>query len=76
MNADTDTTAPRPLGFWTTLGSVLAAFFGVQSGAARRRDFSRGSAIHFIAVALGMTAVLVLGLILLVQWLLRTAGSA
>jgi hypothetical protein len=55
---------------------VLAAFFGVQSGAARRRDFSRGSAIHFIAVALGMTAVLVLGLILLVQWLLRTAGSA
>ena len=68
-------TSERPLGLWTTLLSVLAAFFGVQSSAARRRDFTRGSVPRFLIVALGLTLTLVLTLTAVVHWMLRLAGE-
>ncbi len=68
-------TSDRPLGLWTTLLSVLAAFFGVQSSAARRRDFTRGSVPRFLIVALGLTLMLVLALTAVVQLMLRLAGQ-
>ncbi|NQY49683.1 MAG: DUF2970 domain-containing protein [Colwellia sp.] len=41
----------------TTFKSVAAAFFGVQSESARKRDFSQGKLSHFIVV--GIIAVLI-----------------
>ena len=40
-----------------TFKSVAAAFFGVQSESARKRDFSQGKLSHFIVV--GIIAVLI-----------------
>jgi hypothetical protein len=37
--------------------SVGASFFGVQSAENRERDFKRGNAKHFIAVAILMTII-------------------
>lgn len=42
------------------IGSVLAAFFGVQSNKNRERDFKHGKASHFIIAGLLMTALFVL----------------
>ena len=36
----------------TTFKSVAAAFFGVQSESARKRDFSQGKLSHFIVVGI------------------------
>ena len=63
-------------GLLTTAGSVLCAFFGVQSSRARVRDFTRGSPGMFVGVALALTALLVLVLYGVVQVLLRQAGVA
>ena len=57
-----------------TIGSVLASFFGVQSGRNRQRDFQRGSAPKFIAVGLVLTALLVVTLWLVVKLVLNRAG--
>lgn len=68
----TETTSDEKVGFWTVLKSVLSAFFGVQSGRNRERDFQHGKPIHFIMVGLLATALLVLtvvGVVRLVLWL-------
>ncbi len=54
--------------------SVLAAFFGVQSEQNREQDFGRGKAIHYIAVGLVMTIILIVALVSLVKWVLHTSG--
>lgn len=46
--------------FIQVIGSVLAAFFGVQSNKNRERDFKHGKASHFIIAGLLMTGVFVL----------------
>ncbi len=38
------------------IGSVAAAFFGVQSSRRRRRDFTHGKPWHYVVVGLLMTA--------------------
>lgn len=68
-----DTAKSAPVSVWATLGSVLAAFFGVQNSRTRKRDFTRGSPVLFFVVALSMTALFVLSLIGIVQWVLHTA---
>lgn len=62
------------VGLLTTVGSVLAAFFGVQSSRARVRDFSQGSAGLFLGVALALTAGLVLALIGIVRVVMQGVG--
>lgn len=47
----------KPLNFFQMVHSVAASFFGVQSTENRDRDFKRGNAKHFIAVAVLMTAI-------------------
>lgn len=47
--------------------SILAAAFGVQSEAARERDFSRGSPVVFIVGGLGFVAVFVIVLLIIVK---------
>lgn len=48
------------LGLHQVAASVLAAFFGVQSDRARRRDFNRGRLRDFVLVGVGITALFVI----------------
>jgi len=57
-----------------TLTSVLAAFFGVQSSSARKRDFTRGKPSHFIILGLIATVLFVLILVGVVKLVLGLAG--
>lgn len=67
--------APR-VDLLTTIGSVLAAFFGVQTSRARVRDFSQGSPALFFGVALVLTAGFVFVLVAVVRLiLLQAAGT-
>lgn len=63
------------VGLLATLGSVLSAFFGVQSARVRKRDFSHGSPRLFLAVALALTAGFALLLVGVVQLVLHSAGA-
>lgn len=63
-------------GLLTTIGSVLCAFFGVQSSRARVRDFTRGSPLMFVGVALALTGAFAMGLIGLVRLILSGNGLA
>ncbi len=49
-----------PLSFLQIAFSVIAAAFGVQKSENRKRDFSRGSPLAFIAAGLIFTIVFVL----------------
>ena len=66
--------APRKIGLFATIGSVLMAMFGVQSSKARERDFTRGSPAMFIAIGIGMTPLFIVVLVTIVHLLLRKAG--
>ncbi len=63
-----------PLGFFELLQSVGAALFGVQSEAARKRDFSRGKASHFLIIGVIATALFVLAIVGVVKLVLILAG--
>lgn len=67
----TDLPAPS---FWQTAGSVLAAFFGVQSSANRKRDFTRGKPMHYIVLGVLATALFVIVLMVIVKLALRAAA--
>ncbi|MBB1269391.1 DUF2970 domain-containing protein [Shewanella sp. SR44-3] len=55
---------------WQVFTSTLAAFFGVQSNANRRRDFQNHSPLAYIAMGIIMAVVLVFSLVLLVNQVL------
>jgi len=68
-SAEIDKAATGKVTIWQTAGSVLAAFYGVQSSASRQRDFSRGDPLTFIVVGLVLSAMFVgvlLGIVKLV----------
>ena len=65
---------PGEPGLWSTVASVAASFFGVQSSRNRQRDFKMGHPLKFIAVGLAMTLVFVLVVMLAVRLALRSAG--
>lgn len=58
-----------------TVGSVLAAMFGVQSGKNRERDFSRGRPSHFIIIGAIVTALFVLTVWGVVKLVTGLAGA-
>ena len=60
-------------GFWNVLQSVGAAMIGVQSRKNRERDFQHGKPIHFILGGLAGTALFMLVIWLIVQYLLATS---
>lgn len=64
----------KPPTLWQVFKSVNASFFGVQSSANRRRDFTHGKPLPFIIVGLVMTAVFVGAVWLAVKLVLRNAG--
>ena len=59
----------RP-GIVSTIFSVIAAFFGVQSESNRQRDFKHGSPLAYIIVGIILATVMVFGLIGVVNWVL------
>lgn len=59
--------------FWQMTHSVLAAFFGVQSGKARERDFTKGNPWHFIVIGIVATTVFVLVVYGVVRLVLASA---
>lgn len=60
----------KKLSFWQTMGSVIAASFGVQSQKNKERDFEKGSISGFIAAALIFTVVFVVTLVVVVRLVL------
>lgn len=64
---------PHKLGVKQTVGSVAAAFFGVQSARNRERDFSKGRPRDFVIVGLLLTLVFVLTIWGLVQLVMSIA---
>ncbi len=67
--------ADRRINFLSVMLSVIAAFFGVQSDANRRRDFSSGRFWHFFAAGLVFVAVFLLSVWGLVQYLIATTPT-
>jgi hypothetical protein len=55
-----DEPSGKQVSFVQVLLSVLSAFFGVQSGKNRERDFQHGKPWHYIFVGLLMTGVFLL----------------
>ena len=74
MNQQDKNEPQQSLGLRQTIASVLAAAFGVQSGANRQRDFKSGKALNFIIAGVVFTALFVLTLVLVVKLVLRHAG--
>ena len=64
----------RP-GIISTVFSVIAAFFGVQSESNRQRDFKHGSPLAYIIVGIILAAGMVFGLIGIVNWVLAASSS-
>lgn len=70
-----DSSLQSPPTFFQLLQSVLGALIGVQSEAARHRDFSRGRPLHFIVIGVVATVLLVLGFVGIVRLVLAIAGA-
>lgn len=64
----------RKPGLIDVIKSVGAAFFGVQSEANRRRDFSHGKLHHYVLVGLMATVLFVLVLAGIVALIVSRAG--
>ena len=54
--------------------SVLSAILGVQTGKNRERDFKKGNPADFIGVYIVIVVLMVVGMMLLVQSVLKDAG--
>lgn len=65
----------RPPSFWQSLGSVVAAFFGIQSSRNRVRDFTHGRPQVFIVAGLVVTLLFILSVWLAVKLALKSAGA-
>ena len=64
---------PQEPGLLAHAGSVLAAFFGVQSNKARERDFTKGKPSTYIILGIILTIVLILVIFGVVKMVLSLA---
>lgn len=62
------------VGWLQSMGSSVAAAFGVQSYKNRERDFQHGDIRKFVVSGLVLTVAILLSLVGLVQWVLLTAS--
>lgn len=69
-NSSDDREDQKPPNLLQVTGSVLAAFFGVQSSKNKERDFKHGNHKVFIVVGLLMTVVFLVTVITVVQLVL------
>lgn len=67
MNSVKDPQQSRSVSFLQAIGSSIAAAFGVQSRKNRERDFEHGDVKTFFFAGLLVTAVLLFGMIGIVQ---------
>lgn len=69
-------TRPRGPGLWNVFRSVLASFLGVQSRRRHDADFSAAdrNPWPYILVGLVMTLLFILGVVMVVRLVLRSAG--
>ena len=65
---------PQEPGLLAHIGSILAAFFGVQSNRARERDFTKGKPSTYIILGIVMTIVFILVIFGIVRLVLSLAG--
>jgi len=68
-------TEQEKLPLWQVIKSALAALFGVQSNAARERDFAKGTPGQFVIVGLLAAIVFVLVLVAVVFVVLHLTGA-
>jgi len=61
-----------PLSFF---GSIVAAWFGVQTKANRERDFEQGKFHHFVIGGIVFAVLFVLSVVLLVKVVMHFAGA-
>jgi amino acid transporter len=54
--------------FLRTVQAVLWSFAGMRKASASQEDMAKLNPFHIIAVALGLVVVMVVGLIVLVNW--------
>jgi len=71
--SDEQTEVRKGTGFWAVMQSVGAAMIGVQSRKNRERDFTQGKPIHFIIGGLIGTALFLLLVWAIVQYLIATS---
>lgn len=67
-------TKSTKVGFFETLKSTFAGFFGVQSNQQRERDFSAGKPSHFILAGIIATMLFVVLILVVVKILLAGSG--
>ena len=65
---------PQEPGLLAHIGSVLAAFFGVQSNKARERDFTKGKPSTYIILGIVLTIIFILVIFGVVKLVLSLAG--
>lgn len=75
MSDDQQLASSSKPGLWQSLGSVGAAFFGVQSDSKRRRDFEHGKPHYFIALGVIATGAFILGIWGLVALVMSLAAT-
>ncbi|MCO6440059.1 MAG: DUF2970 domain-containing protein [Nitrococcus mobilis] len=79
MNADAQkqaTTADQAkVSTWQVIKSAAAAGFGVQSEAARQRDFTHGRPLPFIIAGVVGTILFILTIVVIVRVVLHLAGA-
>ena len=61
-----DPSPDKTLSWLTVFRSAASAAFGVQSGDNQKRDFGQASVVRFLVAGIGVSAVLVLGLVIVV----------
>ncbi|MGI0154217.1 MULTISPECIES: DUF2970 domain-containing protein [Idiomarinaceae] len=72
MLPSVDNTHVEKPGLLAVIVSVLAAMFGVQTEANRKRDFNKGNPLLFIGIGVVFAVLFVLGLVLLVNTILAS----
>jgi hypothetical protein len=74
-NPDSQAEDEEGLTLLQLIGSALAAGFGVQSSANRKRDFSKGKPSQFITIGILFTVLFVLIMVGIVNLVLSTVGG-
>ncbi len=59
---------PAPTSLWRALKIVAWSFVGIRDGSESAKDVARVNPLHVVAVGMAGAAVLVVGLVLLVNW--------
>jgi hypothetical protein len=69
-----DSTRPKA-SLLRTVQAVLWSFVGMRKGSAYEEDLARLNPFHIIAVAIGLVVLMVLGLIVLVNWVVAQPST-